>query len=102
MVDDVITDGLTKIESVGLIREICQVNFTGVLIALDRMEKNSQGHDAIAQFVEKTGVPVWSIITIREVCDYLKNREINGNVVLGDATFLAIEHYLEEHSVRPR
>jgi len=59
MVDDVITDGLTKIESVELIRELCKVEFSGVLVALDRMEKNSQGNDAIAEFQQKTGVPVW-------------------------------------------
>ncbi len=100
MVDDVITDGLTKIESVKLIRELCKVEFSGVLVALDRMEKNSQANDAITEFQQKTGVPVWSIITIREICDYLKNRKIGGSVVLGESTFLKIENYLAEHSVR--
>ena len=100
MVDDVITDGLTKIESVAMIRELCGVKFSGVLVALDRMEKNSLGRDAIADFEQITGVPVWSVITIREVCDYLKIREIDGAVVLDDDIFLKIEHYLEEHSVR--
>ena len=33
---------------------------------------------------------------------HLKNREINGNVVLGDATFVKIERYLEEYSVGTR
>ena len=100
MVDDVITDGLTKIESVAMIRELCGVKFSGVLVALDRMEKNSLGRDAIADFEQITAVPVWSVITIREVCDYLKNREIDGAVVLDDEISLKIEHYLEEHSVR--
>ena len=100
MVDDVFTDGLTKIESVDMIRELCGVNFSGVLVVLDRMEKNSLGRDAIADFEQITGVPVWSIITIREVCDYLKNREIDGAVVLDEDIFLKIEHYLEEYSVR--
>ncbi|MAD85212.1 MAG: orotate phosphoribosyltransferase [Deltaproteobacteria bacterium] len=100
MVDDVITDGLTKIESVKLIRELCKVEFSGVLVALDRMEKNSQDNDAITEFQQKTGVPVWSIITIREICDYLKNRKIGGSVVLDESTFLKIENYLAEHSVR--
>ena len=100
MVDDVITDGLTKIESVALIRELCKIEFSGVLVALDRMEKNSQANDAITEFQQKTGVPVWSIITIRETCDYLKNREIDGSVVLDESTFLKIENYLAEHSVR--
>lgn len=100
MVDDVITDGLTKIESVKLIRELCKVEFSGVLVALDRMEKNSQANDAITEFQQKTGLPVWSIITIREICDYLKNRKIGGSVVLDESTFLKIENYLAEHSVR--
>ena len=100
MVDDVITDGLTKIESVKLIRELCKVEFSGVLVALDRMEKNSQDNDAITEFQQKTSVPVWSIITIREICDYLKNRKLGGSVVLDESTFLKIENYLAEHSVR--
>ena len=100
MVDDVITDGLTKIESVALIRELCGVDFSGVLVALDRMEKNSHGNDAIAEFQQKTGVPVWSIITIREICAYLKNRKIDGSVVLNESTFIKIENYLAQHSVR--
>ncbi|MEC7886936.1 MAG: orotate phosphoribosyltransferase [SAR324 cluster bacterium] len=100
MVDDVITDGLTKIESVNLIRRLCKVEFSGVLVSLDRMEKNSQSNDAITEFQQKTSVPVWSIITIREICDYLKNRKIGGSVVLDESTFLKIANYLAEHSVR--
>ena len=99
MVDDVITDGLTKIESVALIRELCKIEFSGVIVALNRMEKNSQGNDAITEFQKKTGVPVWSIITIRETCDYLKNREIDGSVVVDDSTILKIENYLSEFCV---
>jgi len=100
MVDDVFTDGHTKIESVELVRELCKIEFSGVLVALDRMESSSCGEDAIAEFKLKTGVPVWSIITIREVCLYLKNRIVNGNVVLDDAIYQEIERYLEEHSIR--
>ena len=100
MVDDVFTDGQTKIESVDFVRELCKIEFSGVLVALDRMENSSRGVDAIAEFKLKTGVPVWSIITIREVCLYLKNRIVNGNVVLDEAIFQEIERYLEEHSIR--
>ena len=100
MVDDVFTDGHTKIESVDLVRELCKIEFSGVLVALDRMEKSSRGVDAIAEFKLKTGVPVWSIITIREVCLYLKNRIVNGNVVLDETLYQEIELYLEQHSIR--
>ena len=100
MVDDVFTDGHTKIESVDLVRELSKIEFSGVLVALDRMESSSRGEDAIAEFQLKTGVPVWSIITIREVCLYLKNRIVNGNVVLDETLYQEIERYLEEHSIR--
>ena len=100
MVDDVFTDGHTKIESVDFVRELCKIEFSGVLVALDRMECSSRGVDAIAEFKLKTGVPVWSIITIREVCLYLKNRIVNGNVVLDETIYQEIEQYLEEHSIR--
>ena len=100
MVDDVFTDGHTKIESVDLVRELCKIEFSGVVVALDRMERSSSGEDAIAEFKLKTGVPVWSIITIREVCLYLKNRIVNGNVALDETIYQEIERYLEEHSIR--
>ena len=100
MVDDVFTDGHTKIESVDLVRELCKIKFSGVLVALDRMESSSRGEDAVAEFQLKTRVPVWSIITIREVCLYLKNRIVKGNVVLDETIYQEIERYLEEHSIR--
>jgi len=100
MVDDVFTDGHTKIESIDLVRELCKIEFSGVFVALDRMESSSRGENAIAEFKLKTGVPVWSIITIREVCLYLKNRYVNGSVVLDETIYQEIERYLEEHSIR--
>jgi len=100
MVDDVFTDGNTKIESLDLVWNLCKVKFSGVMVSLDRMESSSHRGDAIAEFKLKTGVPVWSIINIREVCIYLKNRTINGNVMLSEAIYNEIEQYLEEHSIR--
>ena len=100
MVDDVFTDGNTKIESIELVWNLCKIKFSGVMVALDRMESSSHRGDAIAEFKLKTGVPVWSIINIREVCIYLKNRTVNGNVILSEAIYNEIEQYLEEHSIR--
>ncbi len=99
MVDDVFTDGNTKKESIDLVWNLCKIKFSGVIVALDRMESSSRRGDAIAEFKLKTGVPVWSIINIREVCIYLKNRTVNGNVMLSEAIYNEIEQYLEEHSI---
>ena len=100
MVDDVFTDGHTKIESFNLVRNIFNVKFSGVLVALDRMESCSHGLDAISDFQLKTGVPVWSIINIREVFLYLKNRVLKETVVLDESIYKNIELYLNEHSIR--
>ena len=100
MVDDVFTDGHTKIESIDLVNKLCKINFSGVIVALDRMERSSRGEDAIAEFILKTGVPVWSIINIREVCIYLKNKIVNGNVPLDEDVYYQIERYLQKHSIR--
>ena len=100
MVDDVITDGHTKIESICLIRELCQVEFAGVIVALDRMEKNSKGGDTITDFQRETGIPVWSIITIREICEYLRNSKTVGSSDLDESTFQKIDNYLLKNSVR--
>ena len=82
------------------VREVCKIKFSGILVALDRMESSSRGVDAIAEFKITTGIPVWSIITIRELCVYLKNRIVNGNVLLNDTIYEEIEQYLEENCIR--
>ena len=100
MVDDVITDGHTKIESIGLIRELCEAEVKGVIVALDRMEKNSKGVDAITDFQCSTGIPVWSIITIKEILDYLRSSEFNRPLTLEKSTCNKIENYLSKYCVR--
>ncbi len=99
MVDDVFTDGNTKIESIEMVRELCKIKFAGVFVALDRMECSSDGVDTVAEFKLKTGVPVWSIITIREVFFYLENRTVKDNLMLDKKTYHEIEKYLEEHCI---
>jgi len=100
IVDDVITDGLTKIESIGLIRELCDVEIKGVIVALDRMEKNSKGIDTITDFQRSTGIPVWSIITIKEIIDYLRNSKFDRLLTLEKSTYKKIENYLSKYCVR--
>jgi orotate phosphoribosyltransferase len=75
MVDDVLTDGATKMEAVAFLREIdptCE--FAALLIVLDRQEVKPDGSNAVAAFSEATGVPVMPIITLTEVVDYLAEK----------------------------
>lgn len=100
MVDDVMTDGTTKREAIRLVQQVTQAKFSGILIALDRMETNAAGQDSMAEFQNETGIPVKAIVSIEEICQYLLDREINGSVYLTQAIHQRIEAYLQTYRIR--
>ncbi|MDA0711015.1 MAG: orotate phosphoribosyltransferase [bacterium] len=95
LVDDVVTDGATKIETINRLKEALHARVTG----LDRKEKNAEGGNAISALERSTGVEVRSIITIHDILAYLPGREIDGQVALTPAIQKEIETYLATHGV---
>lgn len=72
LVDDVITDGATKVKSVELLRSLVpEVSFPALVIAVDRQEVTTEGASAAAQFTELTGVPVIPTVTMTEILEHL-------------------------------
>ncbi len=75
MVDDVLTDGATKIDAVNLLRRISpQCQIPGLFIILDRQEQNQSGENAVAAFSERTAVPVHAVLRTTELIDDLADR----------------------------
>ncbi len=70
VLDDVISAGSSVHESVAMIRR-AGATLCGVLIALDRQEKGRSGRSAIEEITRHDGVPVFSIITLGDVIEYL-------------------------------
>jgi orotate phosphoribosyltransferase len=75
IVDDVITDGASKRESVELLRRE-GAEPVAVLIALDRMERggsddNLSAHSAVEEFTRSQGLPVIAIATLTDLLQYL-------------------------------
>jgi orotate phosphoribosyltransferase len=75
IVDDVITDGASKRESVEIIRA-AGAEPAAVLIALDRMERggtddNLSPRSAVEDFAQAYGIPVISIATLADLLHYL-------------------------------
>jgi orotate phosphoribosyltransferase len=99
LVDDVVTDGATKIETINRLKEALHARVTGLIISLDRKEKNAEGGNAISALERSTGVEVRSIITIHDILAYLPGREIDGQVALTPAIQKEIETYLATHGV---
>lgn len=63
IVDDVITDGGTKYESLALLAEESAARPIGVVVGVDR----SEGNGAREQFVTTTGLSLWAIMTIDDL-----------------------------------
>lgn len=75
IVDDVITDGASKRESVEMIRA-AGARPIGVLIALDRQETGAKAgstKSAAQEFNQMYGVPVISVATLEDIVTFLEN-----------------------------
>lgn len=99
MVDDVITDGQTKVEAIELVRQECRVDIREIWVAVDRLERNTEGRNAAADLQARTGVAVQAIATIRELCDALDGVVVEGRPVISSEQRVRIERYLEEYGV---
>jgi len=79
IIDDVITDGASKRESVELIRA-AGAEPVSVLIAMDRMERGGSddalsAHSAARAFEREFGMPVLSIATLADLLRYLESHQ---------------------------
>jgi orotate phosphoribosyltransferase len=75
IIDDVITDGASKRESVEMIRA-AGATPVGVVIALDRMERGQGKLSAVQEFEREFGIPVISIANLNDLMALL---EKNGD-----------------------
>ncbi|HJV60972.1 MAG TPA: orotate phosphoribosyltransferase [Albitalea sp.] len=79
IIDDVITDGASKRESVEMIRA-AGAEPVAVLIAMDRMERggrddNLSAHSAVEDFQREYRLPVISIATLADLMQYLQSTD---------------------------
>ncbi|CAM5787540.1 orotate phosphoribosyltransferase [Rhizobacter sp. Root404] len=99
IIDDVITDGASKRESVDMLRAAGGTP-AAVLIALDRMERggtddNLSARSAVEDFEHDYGLPVISIASLDDLLQYLHS---NADTALG-AHFERVSAYRERYGV---
>lgn len=99
LVDDVITAGTAIRESVELLKKYGNPQLIGILIALNRMEENNDGENALEQIEKTLGIKVYSIVTLNEVVEILHNQAVDGEVVIDDARFAEIQAYRAKYGV---
>lgn len=95
IIDDVMTSGKAMRESLPKLKSAADVNVTGMVITVDRMEKGLNTDDSAVQEVYKEfGVKVYSIVTINDIIDAIKNGIVDGKEYLG-----AMLAYREKYGV---
>jgi len=90
IVDDVISAGTSVRESVELI-QASSASASGVVIALDRMERGIGELSAVQEVKKMHSLSVTSIINLDDLVEYLQNhRELAQHL-------LAVQHYREQY-----
>jgi orotate phosphoribosyltransferase len=97
LVDDVITSGKAIRESLEILKGCGNPQVCGIIISVNRQEKGKTDKNALEEVADTLGIPIFAIVTIREIIDFLHNREIDGNIVLDDPMKAKIENYLKTY-----
>ena len=76
ILEDVFTTGQTKYETLNLLNKLAKnIKVNYCLIVFDRQEVGIDGKSAVAEFVDKTQIPVKSVVSITDTLKYLKKYE---------------------------
>lgn len=101
IIEDVTTSGASMAETVPILRAQADVNILGLMVSLNRMEVGQGGEkSALDEIRDLYGFETASIVTMKEVTDYLSGREVNGKVLIDESTRQALDDYYEKYGVK--
>jgi len=84
IIDDVMTSGKALREVLPKLKSAADVNVTGMIITVDRMEKAlDSDKSAVQSAYEEFGVKVYSIVTIKDIIKAIEEGVIEGKEYLG-------------------
>ncbi|MBN1654596.1 MAG: orotate phosphoribosyltransferase [Deltaproteobacteria bacterium] len=97
IIEDVITAGTSIRETVPLLKAHAPVELAGLVVSVDRMERGKSGKNALSEISEAFAMPAFAIVTIDEIIEHLRGRELEGGVVLDDRTYNRVLEYRREY-----
>lgn len=93
IIEDVMTSGKAMAEVYPKLKGAADVDITGMIITVDRMERALEGTQSAVQAVyEKYGVPVYAIVTMEDIIQGIRDGIIPGKEHL-DAMLAYREQY---------
>ena len=72
IIDDVMTSGKALRESMPKLKSAADVNVTGMVITVDRMEKGQGDMSAVQEVKRDFGIDVYSIVTIADIIEAIE------------------------------
>lgn len=101
MIEDVTTSGKSIDETYPIVTGAAQVEIVGLIVSLNRMEVGKGGKvTAQREVQEKYGFPVFSIVSMEEVVNYLARVGGTQGVVFDDQLRNALRDYYGKYGVK--
>ena len=97
IIEDVVTAGTAVRETVELFKQTADVSLTALFVSVDRMERGTGDKTTIQELQDTLGLRVYPIVTVREIIEFLHNRELDGKVVITDEVREKMEAYLTRY-----
>lgn len=97
IVEDVTTAGTSIRETVPILATAADVRLAGLVVSVDRMERGTGTQNALTELRQEFSMQTFAIATICEIADYLRGRELDGEVVVTDELFEQIQAYRQQY-----
>ena len=78
IIDDVMTSGKALRESMPKLKSAADVDVTGMVITVDRMEKGTSELSAVQEVKRDFGVTVYPIVTMEDIIEAIRSEIIPG------------------------
>lgn len=90
IVEDVITAGTAIRESMAILSKLEGVNVKATFVMVDRKEKGQGEKSAMAEVTDEFGFPVYSVVDVYDIIEYLEEDEANKENVDRIKAYLAV------------
>ena len=90
IVEDVITAGTAIRESMSILSHLEGVKVSATFVMVDRKEKGQGEKGAMQEIEEEFGFPVYSVVDVYDIIEYLEEDEANAENVARIKNYLAV------------
>ncbi|MEG0614360.1 MAG: orotate phosphoribosyltransferase [Oscillospiraceae bacterium] len=82
IIEDVITAGTAIRQVIPVLKAAADVDITGMVISVDRMEKGQGELSAVQEVFKDFGIKVYPIVTVMDIIDAIENGVVEGKEYL--------------------